>query len=160
MGMFVRRRAWRAQEVKPGRSWVVATAVIAVGASLAVAAIVALPGCARNGDYASVGRSVSDGQQVEILAPRGHLATGDNAIKLRLTRAGDHAPLDVAPQLDFAQSARGAAPLHAAVTLVRAAPGDFDGKATFDAQGIWWANLTFNGAGGTQTIRVRVAVGK
>lgn len=127
---------------------------------LMVAIVAGTSGCARTPEFASVGRSESNGQVIELYAPGGRLVAGKNLVRVRLSHATTEAPLDVPPTLVFVQMGRGSAPLRAEVPLTRAEAGAFDGRAVLDAQGVWWAELTFNGADGTQTMRVRVMVGK
>jgi hypothetical protein len=119
-----------------------------------------LAGCARGGEYKPVGRNASGAQEIVVLAPGGELRPGKNSFRLRLVRTADKQPLDVPAGLEFVLGARGSAPVRVPVDLEKTGPGAYSGSATLDIPGVWWAEVTFNGSEGTQTVRVRVTVGR
>ncbi len=149
--MHVSRRGRRCGEFAHG----VLGGAAAVG--LLAALLLPLGGCSRGGAFEQVGHTTSGRQDIAVLAPSGHLGRGSNKVQLRLMHDGIQ-PLDVVTHLEFVLAERGAAPLRVPVELSRSGPGVQDGTAALDEPGAWWAEVTFDGLDGTETVRVRVTV--
>lgn len=152
------RLTHRDQMTSPVRRWL--TLALALAVTIVALVSVNLAGCGRGGDFAPVGHTASNGQDVLILAPQGHLHLGRNSLRLRLTRAAPEQPLDVPAHLEFVLAVPGSAPLRLPVDLAKTGPGAFGGTANLEVPGFWWAEVTFDGIEGTQTVRVRVSVGR
>lgn len=146
----------RGRRLGPGLRLLAGACVLAAVAGLAGN----LAGCGRGGDVQPVGHTVSGTQDILLLAPGGHLRLGKNTVELRLTQAANQQPLDVVAHLDFVLGVAGSAPVRIPVDLAKTAPGAFTGKVLLDVPGPWWGEVTFNGIEGTQTVRVRVSVGR
>ncbi len=125
---------------------------------LSVLFLLTLNGCGNSGENMPVETLLSGDYEIEILAPGGEFAEGDNSIFIRVTRSGNVVDLEEG-RIDLHMPQMGAMPRMDTGNALEKGTGRLEGDIFFEMDGAWQGTLELTTADGetiNEPIRLRV----
>ena len=122
-----------------------------------LAGAIASAGCGRA--MRQVATATLGTETAALSAPGGQLVEGSNDVAVAVTAGPARTPLAAdSVRFALAMPMPGGAPMREEVRLSRKTPGRYAGRIATPMAGDWWAEVTFDGPAGTETIRMKVTV--